>query len=241
MAPATEPVVQRYRRWVRWLHAGVYTSTLVLLVTGLWLLAGKEGRPSFLSRLTGLPDTTLHTRVGWVLTALLGGGILLGGRGAVRFVLSSVRFRRGDLVWFRRWPAALVTGRFPRHEGEFDPGQRIANLVMVLAFAAVVGSGVAMARLHGGPAFVWLVPVHRWSTYVLLPLLAGHVLIAAGVLPGYRGVWRSMHLGGRLRVSVARRLWPAWTEQVTGARPRGSRDATPSGGSGSPGRARRGG
>jgi len=33
------------------------------------------------------------------------------------------------------------------------------------------------------------------------------------VLPGYRGTWRSMHLGGRLDPAVARRIWPAWFEQ----------------------------
>jgi hypothetical protein len=70
-----------------------------------------------------------------------------------------------------------------------------------------------MALLHGGPAFVWLVPLHRWSTYALIPLVIGHVVIASGVLPGYRGVWRSMHLGGRLPTTVARRVWPGWTER----------------------------
>jgi len=39
-----------------------------------------------------------------------------------------------------------------------------------------------------------------------------YILIAAGVLPGDRGVWRSMHLGGRLHEETAHRLWPAWTE-----------------------------
>jgi formate dehydrogenase subunit gamma len=53
-----------------------------------------------------------------------------------------------------------------------------------------------MAVLHGGPAFVWLAPIHKWSTYALVPLILGHVVIASGVLPGYRSVWRSMHLGG---------------------------------------------
>jgi hypothetical protein len=67
-----------------------------------------------------------------------------------------------------------------------------------------------MALLHGGPAFVWLVPLHRWSTYLLLPLVLGHSVIASGVLSGYRGVCRSMHLGGWLEVSVAPRLWPGW-------------------------------
>jgi cytochrome b subunit of formate dehydrogenase len=206
-------VVQRYRRSTRWLHAGVYTSVLVLMGTGLWLLAGNEGVPSPLSRLAGVPDTRLHVWVGWIFAGLLAVGLLFGARSAVGFVVSSVRYRRSDLAWFRRWPAALLTGRFPWHDGHFDPGQRIANLAMLVAFGAVTASGIAMALLHGGPAFVWLVPVHKYSTYVLVPLIAGHILIASGVLPGYRGVWRAMHLGGRLDASVARRLWPGWAER----------------------------
>jgi formate dehydrogenase subunit gamma len=77
----------------------------------------------------------------------------------------------------------------------------------------LVVSGVGMALLHGGPAFAVLVHVHRWATYAVTPVLLGHILIAAGVLPGYRGVWRSMHLGGHLDVEVARRVWPAWLER----------------------------
>jgi formate dehydrogenase subunit gamma len=225
-------VVTRYPRAVRWLHAGVYSTVLLLLGTGIWLLVGKEGVPSPLSRVTGVADTRLHVWIGWVFVGLVGGAVVLGARGAIGFLRDSVRFRRADVAWFRAWPAALRTGRFPRHDGHFDPGQRIANVAMLLCFLAVTGSGIAMARLHGGPAFVWLAPVHRWSTYLLIPLLAGHVLIASGALPGYRGVWRSMHLGGRLDIAVARRLWPGWTEQhLAGAkvRPRDPRAATRSG------------
>ncbi len=74
-----------------------------------------------------------------------------------------------------------------------------------------------MAVLHGGPAFVLLVRVHRRSTHLLTPVLAGHILITV-LPPGYRGAWRSMHLGGRVDRSVARRLWPGWLER-TGERP----------------------
>jgi formate dehydrogenase subunit gamma len=73
----------------------------------------------------------------------------------------------------------------------------------------------AWALLHGGPAFVRLVRIHRWSTYLLTPVPLGHILIASGVLPGYRGVWRSMHFGGRLDRDVARRIWPAWLARNT--------------------------
>jgi cytochrome b subunit of formate dehydrogenase len=205
--------VVRYRRWVRWLHVGVYVTVLILLATGGWLLLGREGDPSPLSRLAGIPDTQLHVWVGWAFTAVLVGGVVIGVRGAVTFVRESVRYDRGDGGWLRAWPRAIFNGHFPTHRGHFDPGQRLANLAMVAGFVTVTASGIAMALLHGGPAFVWLVPLHRWSTYLLIPLLAGHILIASGILPGYRGAWRSMHLGGRLDVSVARRLWPGWLDR----------------------------
>jgi hypothetical protein len=45
------------------------------------------------------------------------------------------------------------------------------------------------------------------------PVLIGHILIASGALPGYRGVARAMHLGGRLRRDVAERVWPGWLDR----------------------------
>jgi formate dehydrogenase subunit gamma len=206
-------VVERYGRTARWFHALVYLTVLVLLGTGWWLELGHEGRPSLLARLTGRPDTQLHTWTGWMLAAVVVAGIVLGARAAATFAVESVRFRRQDVGWFLGWPKALITGRFARHDGHFDPGQRLANLALVVLLATLVGSGVGMARLHGGDTFALLVHLHRWATYAITPVLVGHILIAAGVLPGYRGVWRSMHFGGRLDRRVARRLWPAWLDR----------------------------
>ncbi|NUR09947.1 MAG: cytochrome b/b6 domain-containing protein [Nocardioidaceae bacterium] len=226
-------VVERYGRSARWLHAGVYVTVLVLMGTGLWLLAGNEGDPSPLSRLTGVADTRLHVWFGWAFVTIVLLGLVLGVRAARTFVLESLRVDAGDLAWFRRWPQAVLTGRFTRHEGHFDPGQRIANVALVLSLLTVTASGVAMALLHGGPAFVWLVPVHTWSTYVLVALVVGHVAIASGILPGYHGVWHSMHLGGRVPTTVARRVWPGWTERyLVRGTPETTRSAAPLAGRG---------
>jgi formate dehydrogenase subunit gamma len=206
-------VIQRYTRPTRWFHVGVYVTVLLLLGTGWWLLSGKEGDPSPLARLTGMADTDLHKLVGWALTGLVVVGITLGVRAVRTFVVESLRFRRSDLRWFVTWPAALITGRFSRHEGHFDPGQRIMNVLLTLSLLVLIGSGVGLVTVHGGPTFVVLNRLHKWSTYLVTLLLAGHIVVAAGVLPGYRGAWRSMHLGGRIRVIVARRIWPGWLER----------------------------
>ena len=108
---------------------------------------------------------------------------------------------------------AIVTGRFPRHEGHFDPGQRIANVAIVVLLATLIGSGVALVFVHVGPAFAVAAAIHRVATIAFTVVIAGHIVVAAGILPGYRGTWRSMHLGGRLRLDTAWRLWPGWTER----------------------------
>ncbi|GAB2487597.1 hypothetical protein GCM10027063_31480 [Promicromonospora xylanilytica] len=206
-------IVERNRRPARWFHAGVYVTVLVLLATGWWLELGQEGSPSVLARTTGASDAELHTATGWVLAGLTVLAAAVGARGWRTFWRDSVRFDRGDAAWFRRWPAAVLTGRFARHEGRFDPGQRIANLVLVVTLLALVVSGVGLALVSGGPAFVWFLLVHRWATYLVTPVVVGHVIIASGILPGYRGVWRAMHLGGHLRRADAARVWPTWTNR----------------------------
>jgi cytochrome b subunit of formate dehydrogenase len=210
--------IERYGRRARWLHAAVYLPTIPLLATGLWLLGGQEGHPSILSRVTGVADTGLHIWLGWALTVVVAFGVVAGVRAIPTFLRETVRHDRGDGRWFIRWPKAVFTGRFARHEGKWDPGQRIANLVIVVGLLVLIVTGIGLATLHGGHVFAMFAKVHKWTAIVITLVLIGHIVIAAGVLPGYKGVWRSMHLGGRLRVDTARRVWPGWAEDA----PRGS-------------------
>jgi cytochrome b subunit of formate dehydrogenase len=204
--------IERYGRRARWLHAAVYLTTLLLLATGLWLLVGREGQPSILARVTGVGDTRLHIWLGWALAAVAVLGLVAGVRAIPTFLRETVRHDRGDLRWFLKWPRGVFTGRFARHEGDWDPGQRIANVVIVIGLLVLIITGVGLALLNGGHLFAWLAKVHKWTAIVMTPVLLGHIVIAAGVLPGYRGVWRSMHLGGRVHKETVHRLWPAWTE-----------------------------
>jgi len=110
----------------------------------------------------------------------------------------------GDGGWLLGWPKACLTGAFARHEGHFDPGQRIANIVIVASLVAIIASGGGLAVALRGPMFTWL--HDTWATIFLTPVLAGHVLIAVGVLPGDRGVWRSMRFGGSVPIETAMKV-----------------------------------
>lgn len=164
--------------------------------------------------MTGIADVVIHKDAGWALVALGALALPFGVRGVATFVTDTLSYRRGDGRWLARWPVATLTGRFERHEGHFDPGQRIANIVLAGGLLVLVGTGIGLVDVHGGTAFVWLLRVHRYTTYVLTVFVAGHVVIASGLLPGYRGVWRSMHGRGLVRADVARRLWPGWLERT---------------------------
>jgi formate dehydrogenase subunit gamma len=206
--------LERHTRRARWFHAAVYLVTIPTIVTGLWILTGGEGHPSPLARATAIGDTELHVWLGRALAGLLVILVLFGHRSIPPFVRETFRVNRGDGRWWLRWPGAVFTGRFGRHEGEFDPGQRLANVVIVGGLLVLTATGMALTTLHGGSLFAWMAKLHRWTAIVVTAAIVGHVLVAAGVLPGYRGVWRSMHLGGRVPLRTACRVWPGWTERA---------------------------
>jgi cytochrome b subunit of formate dehydrogenase len=213
---ATEPAgkssaggpVIRNNRATRRLHTLLYLVTFVLLATGWWLRTGHEGQPTLLADVLDTPDTELHTTAGWVLLGIAVGGPIIGFRGTLTFLRETFRSNRGDGAWFWHWPRGALTGRFGRHRGHFDPGQRLLNVGLVGALGTVIVSGVFMTTLSGGPTFATMVRVHRGSTYVLTVLVAGHLIVTLGALPGYRSVWRAMHWRGHVPQDTARRLWP---------------------------------
>jgi cytochrome b subunit of formate dehydrogenase len=225
--PAREPLVRNGRR-ARWLHTLVYLSTLFLVYSGIAVLL--EGHPGLSRPLGGhVPTATSHRLVGYGLLIVAALVALVWWRAAGRFVASSVRFSRLDLRWLAGYPRmALAPGRSrpAPHRGHFDPGQRVFNVLVVLTFLVLGVTGIIMGMPERflPSVFGWSLRIHKLATWVLIGLVAGHLLLASGLLPGYRGVWRAMHLGGRVPAATARRLWPHWSA-VSQGEPAAAQDA----------------
>ncbi|HZD00063.1 MAG TPA: cytochrome b/b6 domain-containing protein [Actinomycetes bacterium] len=205
----------RNGRRARWLHALVYSTTVFLAYSGIAVLA--EGHPGLASVLGGhVPAATSHRWVGYAVLAVAVLVVVVWWRAAGRFLIDSVRFRRSDLRWLAGYPRMALAPRrpapAPHHDGHFDPGQRIFNVLLVLALIVLGATGVilGMPGRFIPAVFGWSLRIHELTTWILCGLLLGHLLLSSGVLPGYRGVWRAMHRDGRVPAATARRLWPQW-------------------------------
>jgi cytochrome b subunit of formate dehydrogenase len=203
--------VQRFGRAARCFHTFVYLTVLVALVTGWWFVVDRYQHPLG-------PDTTIHELAGVLLILGAVVYVVARARAAWAFVKESATYERGDLRWLLAWPRAALTGRFPHHDGQYDPGQRLASAIMMATLTAIALSGIAMLTLPSEALPVSPLQVHRWATFLFTPVVVGHMIVAAGVLPGYRGVWRSIHRGGRLPRDVSARIWPGWTGKYASGR-----------------------
>jgi cytochrome b subunit of formate dehydrogenase len=226
--PASAPRVLRNGRRARWLHALAYLTTVFLTYSGIAVL--EEGRPALARVLGGhVPAATWHRWVGYGLLVAAVLVVMVWWRAAGRFLSDSVEFRRSDVSWFAGYPRMALAPRrpapAPHHSGHFDPGQRIFNILLLLALAVLGATGVVlgMPERFVPAVFGWSLRIHKLTTWVLLGLVAGHLLLTSGLLPGYRGVWRAMHRDGRVPGATAGRLWPAWTAATRGAAAPGRR------------------
>lgn len=197
-----------------------------LVVSGLGL---HEVLPAWASHLLGghVVLVTWHGRIGNLLAlALLPAAFLVRNR-LRRFLGAIMRFQRTDAAW----PLALLRSlRHPRrqpvlpwHAGRFDPAQRLVFLILVGAFAVLVTTGFAFAFIPTNIRllFAWTVRIHLAAAWVFIAAAGVHIVAGTGLLPTHRGVTRAMFGDGRVRLSLARRLWPGWTaRRLQGQNPR---------------------
>jgi cytochrome b subunit of formate dehydrogenase len=232
--------LQRTSRRARLLHAAVYLTALPSILTGWWILASRSGWLGRLFGPLGAPNARVHVWLGWALAGAIVVSLLIGGLRIVGFARETFRLDRGDGRWWLRWPGAVLTGRFARHEGRFDPGQRVANVIMLGGLVVLTVTGIGLAELHGGPVFALLDRIHRLTTFVVTPVILGHLLVALGILPGYRGCGarctlgegagsdRQEDLAGVDRAGGCRDRAEGWRRPSPG-RPRGGAAAVPGG------------
>ena len=77
-----------------------------------------------------------------------------------------------------------------------------AHPVTTALVSMLVGTGRGLTTVKSGPTFVWLARGHRYASYALVPLLVGHVLLAATSepapegRPGHRPMGAGSTLGG---------------------------------------------
>lgn len=207
----------RNRPAARRLHAAVYLLTGFLFLSGLAVLG--EGSPALEGLFGGHVATARWHR--WVGFGLVGLGLVVASLRpgtSAWFLSESVRFGRRDLDWFVRHPRFLLrpSRHAPApHEGHFDPGQRVFNLVVVVSLVALAATGAVMSfpQRFLPAAFAASLQIHQAATWVLGIAVVGHLVVVSGVFRGYRGVWRAMHRDGRVAAALGEALWPKWAKR----------------------------
>lgn len=206
--------VQRHGLRARCLHGANAVVLPVLLATGLAL---GDWLPVSWVDVIGGHDAVdaVHRVLGLVFVGIAALSSAVLWRGTAWLVRELTRFRAGDGRWPLAWLRhALAPGRCaaPFHAGCFDPLERLVLTVLLAATVVVGTSGVYLYFLPPAPSWVFLVAIraHVYAAWLLIAMLAVHVVAGLGVLPTHRGLARAMFGDGSVPVATARRLWPGW-------------------------------
>lgn len=218
---ARAPVLLRFSATERAFHWSVALPTLVLLLSGLflrfdWLQALMLGY----DRRVGL---RLHLVAG---VALLFSPLLVALLGNRRALAEAARtllkMEREDRRFLRDLPRWLANDPDAGGEvGRFNGGQKLNTLVSGLALLVAAATGLFLwvspplpdAATGALPVLTaWLATLHEATTYILLPVVAGHLFMAL-VHPRTRESLRGI-LFGIVDADWARRHHPRWHREV---------------------------
>lgn len=214
--------VRRHGRPAIATHAMVGLLTVAVAVTGLALLGAV---PRGLLHVVGGHDAaaTWHRRLSLTLIFALVATAVVAPRASWQFLHDVTRWRRADVGWpgaFARHARHPDRHPAPRHDGRFDPVQRLVFTLMTVMFVVLVVTGVALLVLPRSATglLAGCVRVHKTTGWLFVALVGAHILAGSGVLPTHRRVGWAM-VTGRVPIRVARLLWPAWTARHTSPSP----------------------
>ena len=233
------PIVLRFSATERAFHWSFALPTLVLLVTGLFLRFGSlQTLMVGYNRRVGL---RLHLVAG---VALLFGPLLvalLGNRRALAAAARTLlRMKRDDRRFLRELPRWLRNDpRVGGEVGRFNGGQKLNTLVSGLILLVATATGLILWVFPPLPdtatgtlpvLTAWLATLHEATTYLLLPVVVGHLFMAL-VHPRTRESLRGI-LFGIVDADWARRHHPRWyrevAREISDSRPEGVAPPVPS-------------
>lgn len=219
---ARAPVILRFSATERAFHWSIALPTLILLLSGLFLRFGwLQALMVGYDRRVGL---RLHLLAGVailflpLLVALLADRRVLRrtGRALVQMDSADRRFLRELPRWLRNDPDA------GGEVGRFNGGQKLNTLVTGLTLLLATATGLFLwifpPRPDGAGALQTLAGalavLHEITTYVLLPVVIGHLYMALAH-PRTRESLRGI-LFGIVDAEWARRHHPRWYREVAG-------------------------
>lgn len=213
----TRATLARHSVAARVLHALNALLIIVLLVTGLALgdlLAG-----SMVVMLGGHSAVNAtHQFLGLAFVMVWTGLLLVLPGGLGQLLRDTVYFCRSELRWpldflrFSLWPRHYPA---PFHDGRLDPAQRVIFIGIIAAVSLVSISGM---YLYLTPPFGRLmlanaIRLHIGAAWLLIGCVCIHVAMGSGLLRTHRGILSAMFGDGRVKVTLARALWPGWARR----------------------------
>lgn len=208
--------IRRHGRWPRWLHGANALAMLLLIGSGLAI--GERLPTSWTAMLGGHERlNALHQGLGLALVPAIALLMLLARGGTCRLLRELLHLHRHEL----RWPLELLRHAArpghhaaPAHDGRLDPLQRLVMLLLLLSAAIVGVAGMGLFLAADAPRWLLalLIRTHVYVSWLMLGVLALHVLAGSGILPTHRGIARSMFGDGTVSLALAERLWPGWVQ-----------------------------
>lgn len=210
-ASAPSALVHRFTAADRLVHWSIAVCFFALLVSGLGLWLPPNLNPVIDHREA---VRTVHLDAAIVLIAVMLPAL---GRGAPLNLLwrDVEMFTRDDWAWLRR---VAVPKRWRREplppQGRFNAGQKLNTVLTAAAMVGFVATGGLMWQgEHLAPSLAQAADQwHIWLMFLVVPLVAGHIVLAL-LVPSTRPAMRGM-LTGMVRLDFARRRHARWADEV---------------------------
>ncbi len=201
-------------RFLHWTHL---VSTALLFITGLtWYWP-------WLARLIGGYQVTMvvHRVAATVFIIIPVVMIIINWKGFIHFMKELLHWTGNDTKWMMTFPLYVLNNdktKMPLTKGKHNSGQKFNGSMTIGLCVALAVSGIIwifFPNISFGNMDV-LGLSHRIAALTLFFMLGGHVFLGSGAFKPYRGMARTMFGDGKVPEKLAKKIWPAWVDEVKG-------------------------